>query len=213
MSKVLFIEYCAKDFLDGTQNMDAETELAYRRIVDMIYATNDKLLDNDSLKYATKTGNKWKKIRQQLIEVHQKIYIEDGFIRNKKCIEKLQKSRTNIEQKSAAGKSSAQKRKPLKNNKTGSTGVATAAPTNQKPNNQLKEKINKKENPLWFNGEVIRLNETDFYSWYDRYPGNEGQFYNWLSNRDDWLSDQPPEFSKRWFISTSKELEKMEFSE
>lgn len=139
MAKVLFVEYCAKDYLDGTLNMEPLTELAYRRITDMITSTNDKLLDNNTLKYSTKTGNKWKKIRQELIDMG-KIYIEGGYIRNKKCTEKLQKSRHQIEQKSIAGKASAEARKSLENNKTGSTAVATpvptAEPTNQKPNNQ-----------------------------------------------------------------------------
>ena len=124
--KIIFVEWCAKDILDGTQNMDAITELAYRRVIDLIYSTNDNLLDNDSLQYATKTGSKWKKIRKELIEVHHKLYVEDGKIRNKKCSEKLQKVRKNIEQKKAAGKASAEKRKSLENNKTGSTAVECA---------------------------------------------------------------------------------------
>ncbi len=85
--KVLFVEYCADDFLGGTVNMEPLTELVYRRICDMIYSTNDDLLDNESLQYSTKSGTKWKKIRQELIDLN-KIYIHNGRIRNKKCIEK-----------------------------------------------------------------------------------------------------------------------------
>ena len=150
--KVLFVEYCAKDILDGTQNMDAITELAYRRIIDMIYSTNDQLIDDDKvLKYSTKTGGKWKSIKQSLIEVHGKIYIENGCIKNKKCTEKLQKSVKNIEQKAMAGRASSQSRKPLKNKETTPTAVPTpeltAVPTNQEPNNQSKKKkIIKKKN-------------------------------------------------------------------
>lgn len=148
--KVLFVEYCAKDILDGTIQMDPLTELVYRRLLDMIYSTNDQLLDNDALQYATKAGSKWKKIRSELIEVHGKIYIEDGYIRNVKCSEKLAKSRKNIEQKSAAGKASSEARKSLENNKTTSTAVETAEPTsevtNQEPKNSIdKKKKNKKE--------------------------------------------------------------------
>lgn len=149
--KVLFVEYCAKDILDGTIQMEPITELVYRRIIDMIYSTNDNLLDNDTLQYSTKAGSKWKKIKKELIEVHQKIYIEDGYIRNKKCTEKLAKSKKNIDQKSKAGEASASKRKSFKNNETPPTAVETAVPTseptNQEPNNQVnkKKKINKKE--------------------------------------------------------------------
>jgi len=150
----LFTQYCAKDTMTDTQNMDPLTELAYRRICDMIYSTNDNLLDNASLQYGTKTGAKWKKIRQELIEVHQAIYIEDGFIRNEKCKKNLQKTYKNIEQKRLAGKASSEKRKQLKNNDTGLTAVGadveaavpTGAPTNYKNYKNYKEKNNKKEN-------------------------------------------------------------------
>lgn len=171
MAEILFVEYCAKDFLDGTLNMEPLTELAYRRICDMISATNDKLLDADNLKFATKTGNKWKKIRQELIDL-EKIYIENGYIRNKTCTEKLAKSRANIEQKRAAGKSSAEKRKSLENNETGSTAVVTpeptGVPTNQKPKDPIKEK-DKKEN----------ISFEDFKKVYPRKDGLEGALASW----------------------------------
>lgn len=142
--KILFVQYCAKDFLDGTLNMDALTELAYRRICDMIYSSNDELLDNDSLQYATKTGSKWKAIRKELIEVHKKLYVENGFLRNVKCTKEIEKSRKNIEQKSEAGQASADKRKSLKDIETTptavSTPVPTAVPTNRKPKTKIEEK-------------------------------------------------------------------------
>lgn len=224
--KVLFIEYCADDFLGGTVNMDPLTELVYRRICDMIYSTNDDLLDNDSLQYSTKAGAKWKKIRQELIEVHKKIYVENGRIRQRKCTEKIEKSRKNIEQKSEAGKASSEVRKSLKENKTTSTAVGTpvgtAVPTNQKPNNQLKKNIAKPagkkppdpnpENPVWFEGGVIRLRKRDYEHWLNRYSGSNDQFHNWLANRDDWYAEQSPEIRKNWFIATSNALQKLEYA-
>src|SRR3954452_20721548 len=109
--KILVIEWCAKDALDGTSQMAPLTELAYRRILDMIYSTNDQLLDDDSvLQYSTKTGSKWKAIKKELIEVHKKITIEDGRIRHHVCTEKLAKSQRQIDQKSEAGKASAEAR-------------------------------------------------------------------------------------------------------
>ena len=143
--KILFVQYCAKDFLDGTQNMDAITELAYRRICDMIYSTNDNLLDNDSLQYATKTGAKWKRIRKELIEIHKKIFIENGFIRNVKCTEKIEDSRKNIEQKRVAGIKSSEIRKSLKDIESTPTAVGTAAPTAVPTNRKPKTKIEEKE--------------------------------------------------------------------
>lgn len=150
--KVLFIEWCADDVLGGTANMEPLVELAYRRIIDLIYSTEDNLLDNDALQYATKTGAKWKQIREQLINVYQKIYIEDGYIRNGKCAEKLAKSRVNIEQKRTAQAAMIKKRNSLKEQETplAAASAAATAPdvANQEPNNQVvkeKKKNTKKE--------------------------------------------------------------------
>ena len=90
----------------------------------MIYATDDRLFDDDSvLQFSTKTGTKWKAIKDLLINKYEKIFIEDGFIRQKICTEKLEKSWSKIGQASDAGKASAEKRKLLKLKDTGSTGV------------------------------------------------------------------------------------------
>lgn len=148
MADILFVEWCAKDALDGMNQMSPMTELAYRRIIDMIYATNDQLFDDDKvLQYSTKTGVKWKAIKKELLEIHRKIFVEDGKIRVKVCTEKLEKSRVKIAQSSNAGKSSAEKRKALKEKETGSTGVeipfdentsktSTGGSTNHLTNNQ-----------------------------------------------------------------------------
>lgn len=140
-NKVLFVEWCAADALDGTLQMDPMTELAYRRILDMIYSTNDNLIDDDSvLQYSTKAGAKWKAIKKSLIDVHGKIYIEDGRIRNRTCTEKIEKARKNIAQKAAAAHAKHEKDKSLKNNKARSAAAHASADAgahaNQEPNNQ-----------------------------------------------------------------------------
>lgn len=152
--KVLFVEWCAKEALEGTQLLEPMEELAYRRVLDFIYSTNDQLPDDDKrLARLTKTGRQWKAIKQTLIAFG-KIEVKNGFLTNKKCTSKIELAKKNIAQKKAAGEASARKRNALKNNETGSTAVATddqtpdntAAPaaeaTNQKP--IKKKKINKK---------------------------------------------------------------------
>jgi hypothetical protein len=139
----LFVEYCAKDFIDGCNVLDPWEELAYRRICDLIYTTENRLENDDQkLVWQTKVGNRWKRIKKKLLDLG-KIRIEDGFIRNEKCDKTLEKSARNIAQKSSAGSASAEKRKGLKNNKTGpaAVGVAvgsavpTAGSTNQESKN------------------------------------------------------------------------------
>ena len=43
MTKMNFVYYCADDMLNGTMTLSVEEELAYRRIVDLIYSTGNKL--------------------------------------------------------------------------------------------------------------------------------------------------------------------------
>ena len=149
----LFVEYCAKDFLDGVMLLDPWEELAYRRICDMIYASNNHLENDDhKLAWGTKTGKRWKSIKKSLLEKG-KIQIVQNLIWNQKCSEMLAKSARNIEQKSAAGKASAAKRNNLTNNETHSTAdtndveqaveqavttsVPTATSTTQEPKNPV----------------------------------------------------------------------------
>lgn len=124
----LFVEYCAKDFLDATLHMDAWEELAYRRVVDMIYATNDSLADDDKkLAWSTKAGSRWAKIKASLVAAG-RLEVVGGRITNARCRAELEKTARKIAQKSAAGTASAQVRNSLKNNETTPTAVATAQP-------------------------------------------------------------------------------------
>lgn len=125
----LFVDYCAKDFLDATLHMDPWEELAYRRVVDMIYATNDSVLDDDKkLAWSTKTGSRWPKIKASLVAAG-RLIVTDGRITNGRCQAELEKTARKISQKSVAGSASAEARKSLKNNDTTSTAVATEAAT------------------------------------------------------------------------------------
>jgi uncharacterized protein YdaU (DUF1376 family) len=129
--KPYYVDWDPGEALKGTEILEPLEELAYRRIIDLIYATNDALPDDEKrLARMTKTGKSWKKIRLTLIELD-KIQIVNGFIRNKKCTSELAAARQRIEQNSRAGKISAEKRKSLKNQETASTDVITDVPTDE----------------------------------------------------------------------------------
>lgn len=157
MSKPLYIDWYPQAALDGMNQLSALEELAYRRILDMIFVTDDNLIDDDKvLSWSTKTGKAWKKVKAKLIALG-KIEVKEGKIRNRKAGLSLSQSRHRIEQKSVAGKASATARhggdKPRKNKDTGSTAVntdvgspvtmdvqtpdTTAAPTAEPTNYQL----------------------------------------------------------------------------
>ena len=203
--KVLFIEWGAHDALGGTLQMEPLAELAYRRIIDMIYATDDNLIDDDKvMAYSTKTGNKWKAIKKSLINDHHKIYIENGYIRNNKCAEKLEKSWKNIAQKTKAGKASAEARKLLKLKQRGLTAEPTAAPTaeptNQEPKDPIDVDTSAQADVSREAENIYRLGEqiAEIVGW-DKDPrwfGNYSRLGVWLANGWDFNLDIFPTVKK-----------------
>jgi uncharacterized protein YdaU (DUF1376 family) len=141
----LFVQYCAKDFIDGTNNLGPWEELAYRRIVDLIYTSNDKLADDDKkLAWQTKAGSRWKSIKQILINAG-KIEIIDGRVTNTRCRAELQKSAEKIAKQSAKGKASAEARKSLKTKDTPPTAVEPRLEPRCQPTTELLNQEEKKE--------------------------------------------------------------------
>lgn len=66
---------------------------------------------------------------------------------------------------------------------------------------------NKLNKSYAFEGEhVIRLDDDDFEKWLQIYGGNEGQFRDFLWQKDQWYAQQPPEKRKNWFISTANHI-------
>ncbi len=121
-AKPLFVQYCAADFLADTVTLSPLAELAYRRICDMIYNSGDKLPDDDSkMRIATKTERKWQAVKRELIK-EGKITISGGCIHVEGCTKEFLRAEGIVEQRRGASKAAAEKRKLLKQQRTGSAG-------------------------------------------------------------------------------------------
>jgi len=101
MTKMNFVYYCADDMLNGTMTLSVEEELAYRRIVDLIYSTGNQLEDNSRMAWMTKLGEQWEQTRNKLIE-KKKILIENGFIKVERCTDEINKALVNYHKKQKA---------------------------------------------------------------------------------------------------------------
>lgn len=175
----LFVQYCAKDFLQATNNLTPWEELAYRRIVDHIYTSDDGLLDDDKmLAWSTKSGSRWKAIKAALIQKG-KIEIIDGRISNPRCRVELQKTAEKIAKQSAKGKASAEARKSLKNNNTSATAVEPqleprCQPTTELMNQEGRKREGKPSLVDDGSGSVARLftppADAQFREFYAAYP-------------------------------------------
>jgi uncharacterized protein YdaU (DUF1376 family) len=149
----LYVDYCAKDFLDGTQMLDPWEELAYRRICDMIYVTNDRLIDDDrKLAWATKTGRRWPAIKAALTGGEKpKLQVVDGRVTNARCQSALGRAAKKIAQKAIAGAASAASGKSLENLKQNRTddrdSVRHAVATDHRTTQRTKEASKEEEMP------------------------------------------------------------------
>ena len=103
MTKMNFVYYCADDMLNGTMTLSIEEELAYRRIVDLIYSTGNQLEDNGRMAWMTKLGEQWEQTRNKLVD-KKKIEIENGYIRVERCTEEINKALENYHKKKRAAK-------------------------------------------------------------------------------------------------------------
>lgn len=146
--KAVFVIWEPRKAVLGMEQLSPLAELAYRRIIDFIYITGNRLHDEDSkLSRVTKTYRAWKKIKKELLK-YDKIYIENGFIKDTFCDSKLASIKHKIENKKRAGEASAkarsEKSKPLEDNETGSTPVATEHPTESQQTPQQKGNLTTK---------------------------------------------------------------------
>ncbi|MBL4761269.1 MAG: DUF1376 domain-containing protein [Gammaproteobacteria bacterium] len=70
------------------------------------------------------------------------------------------------------------------------------------------EPIPENQTSLWFDGDIITLDKTDYHGWLDIFQGNDDQFMDWLNARDTWLSNKTNGKSN-WKKSTFAALNKL----
>src|SRR5690348_18083235 len=90
MSGGVVVRYTAKDMIEGVALLDPWEELAYRRICDLVYISGDRLPNDDrKLAIATKTGRRWKRVREALLAAQKLVVTDDGRITNRRCQKEL----------------------------------------------------------------------------------------------------------------------------
>ena len=92
--KMIFVQYCPNDMWTGCSTLTGKAELAYRRICDLIYVQDNKLFD-DEVTWEQVTRPFYEdiaKIKAELIN-KDKIYIDEGKIRNKRCDLEIEKAK------------------------------------------------------------------------------------------------------------------------
>ena len=217
--KIVYVKYFADDMLQGCALLTGMAELVYRRICDHIYTSENKLIDDettwkdlifkfekivgelnktDETRFYPNTKEGIKIIKKELLQKN-KIFIEDGFIRNKGCDKWLLEAKTNFEINSERGKRGAEARWNKKNAPSNAQAIATI---NHKP---LTISYNKKDiytsnfNKFW-DAIVNKLSKGDGAKHFSRLdeewqnqPEKLAQLYNnyYLAQDDKKFAKQP----------------------
>ena len=79
------VDWFPRDALDGMRVLTPAEELAYRRIIDLLYIGGGELPDDDEvMAEQTRTFKDWRKVKAGLIQKG-KVTISEGAITNEKC--------------------------------------------------------------------------------------------------------------------------------
>lgn len=195
-------------FIADTIHLNAIQTGAYFMLLMVAWRTKSCTLPDDDSRlaaFARMDKRTWNTHKSVIMSFWHKDENGDFYQKRLRDERKFAEDRRN--QAVQAGKASALKRKERH-----STGVITERQqkgNNPKPLPKPSYTSDDKgvDNPPWFEGHVIKLNKKDFYKWRDMTGWTEDYLHKVLSDRDDWLADNPAK-STNWFLSTSAFLKK-----
>jgi uncharacterized protein YdaU (DUF1376 family) len=129
--------------LVGMRILSCEERGAYNTLLDLIYANDGRLVDDDRYLAGecALTARSWNRIKKRLVDLG-KIKFVEGFVRNGRADKEVEFGLKKVETAQVAGKISAEKRKAgsSKNNDLGSTTVEAGVPTESRINNHSQSK-------------------------------------------------------------------------
>jgi len=175
--KMIFVSYFPDDMLNGCMVLSSNAELAFRRIVDLIYTNDDKLFDDEVIWQQITRGfnQEIDKVKSELIKKG-KIFIENEQIKNKRCSKEI-----------VASKERHEKAKKGAEARWGKSSICDAYAM-QMPSNTQYLKPNTYKNNIYIYFDKF---------WDDIcYKVSKGQARkNYLKINKDWI-DKPEELSK-----------------
>ena len=140
--KIIFVKWFPDDYITGCELLTWQTELVYSRIIQRIYNTRNNLYNEPNtwriLIQKIEEHSDIEEIQEELLK-KEKIYFENGKIKNKGCDKYLKEAIDYSEDQSRKGKKGAEKRwnDSTANGTANGTAIANHKPqaTNHKPLN------------------------------------------------------------------------------
>lgn len=124
MGKLAWYKAEPQAFLTATRGMPFELKCAYRLVIDLIYAHDAKLPDDERF-IAGQLGcdvRVWRRLRARLVELG-KLYVDGPYVRNSRCDKEVTSALASLKQKRTAGLSSADKRRKSEREPNGGNGL------------------------------------------------------------------------------------------
>lgn len=112
MAKIKWYKRHAEDHFNGTRHIPVFDRLVYTEIIDLIYMHDGKLVNDDQyVAGCIRVGvRKYNAAKDRLLALG-KIYVEDGFIRNRRCDLEAEKILSSLQACSEFGTRSGQSRR------------------------------------------------------------------------------------------------------
>ena len=176
--KMIFVSYFPDDMLSGCMTLSSNAELAFRRIIDLIYTNDDKLFDDIVIWELITRGfnQEIDRVKSELIKKG-KIFIENEQIKNKRCTKEIEISKERHEK----AKKGAEAR-------WGKSSISDADATHMPSNTQYPVPNTHNKNNIYKHFDIF---------WQDIcYKVSKGQARkNYVKVSKDWI-EKPQELSK-----------------
>lgn len=206
---------CGADFIHGTMKLSLEEKGAYSLCLDLIYDRGGPIPDDERwlAGICNVSTRKWRSLRDRLIEAG-KLTLVDGHLTNARAELEIVSAETQARKLSESGAKGGRTRaeneaKANKNNDLDEASLKHIREEKRREEKKEEGYPQAGEQAFAFEGSIIRLTQVDFDKWQNAYSSLD--LRSLLQSRDDWLVTEADEKTrKRWFISTSNYLAKLQ---
>lgn len=163
---MIFVQYCPNDMWTGCSTLTGKSELAYRRIIELIYISSNKLYDDEVTweQVSRPFYEDIPKIKAELVNKN-KIYLQDGFICNKRCDLEIAKAKDKHEKAKRSAEARWGNADAMRTHSERNANTLTHKHTNTPTINHKSNKIYTEEFDTFWRKYVLDYKDTRSVKW------------------------------------------------
>lgn len=160
-----------KRALHGMRNLSLEERGAYNTVLDLIYAHDDRLVDDDfDMAHACRCDIRvWRRLKASLI-AKQKISIKDGYIKDDVATSEVDAALGRVVQASEAGRTSARKRWGKSDTSTNENNDLSVTPVITPVVGSVMHNHNHNQKEEGIKNISVKMIDEHFARWWEQYP-------------------------------------------